>query len=88
MSSQATYATARASASLPPLGAAPSNCLPPAATAAPRRSCSRMVLASSRVVELVRAGLPTMHTDRIVDGGRTLEVARVKVNDAGRQALA
>jgi hypothetical protein len=45
-----------------------------------------MVLASSRVVELVRAGLPTMHTDRIVDGGRTLEVARVKVNDAGRPA--
>jgi hypothetical protein len=30
----------------------------------------------------------TVHTDRIVDGGRTLEVARVKVNDAGRQALA
>ena len=29
-----------------------------------------------------------VHTDRIVDGGRTLEVARVKVNDAGRQALA
>jgi hypothetical protein len=29
-----------------------------------------------------------MHTDRIVDGGRTLEVARVKVNDAGRQILA
>jgi hypothetical protein len=27
-----------------------------------------------------------MHTDRIVDGGRTLEVARVKVNDAGRPA--
>jgi hypothetical protein len=29
-----------------------------------------------------------MHTDRIVDGGRTLEVARVKVNDAGRQTIA
>jgi hypothetical protein len=41
-----------------------------------------------QVVELVRAGIATVHTDRIVDGGRTLEVARVKVTDAGRQALA
>jgi hypothetical protein len=41
-----------------------------------------------QVVELVRAGLATVHIDRIVDGGRTLEVARVKVTDAGRQALA
>jgi hypothetical protein len=41
-----------------------------------------------QMVELVSAGLATVHTDHIVAGGRTLEVARVKVNDAGRQALA
>jgi hypothetical protein len=42
----------------------------------------------AQMVQLVSAGRATVHIDRIVDGGRTLEVARVKVTDAGRQALA
>jgi hypothetical protein len=40
-----------------------------------------------QVVELVRAGLATVHADRVVAGGRTIEVARVKISAAGRRAL-
>jgi hypothetical protein len=40
------------------------------------------------IVRLVRAGLATAHTERVVAGGRRLEVARVRITEAGRRALA
>jgi hypothetical protein len=40
------------------------------------------------IVRLVRAGLATVHTERVVAGGRRLEVARVRITEAGRRALA
>jgi hypothetical protein len=39
------------------------------------------------IVRLVRAGLATVHTERVVAGGRRLEVARVRITDAGQRAL-
>jgi len=42
-----------------------------------------------QIVDLVRAGLATAHCQRVVagSGGRTIEVARVKITEAGRRAL-
>jgi hypothetical protein len=40
------------------------------------------------LVELVRAGLATAKTERVVAGGRTIEIARVTITAAGRRALA
>jgi hypothetical protein len=37
-----------------------------------------------QMVELVRAGLPTATAERVVVGRHTLEVARVRITDAGR----
>jgi hypothetical protein len=41
-----------------------------------------------QMVELVRAGLATAQAERVVAGGRTIEVARVRITEAGRRALA
>jgi hypothetical protein len=38
--------------------------------------------------DLLRAGLATAHVDRMMTGKRPMEVARLKITDAGRQALA
>jgi hypothetical protein len=38
------------------------------------------------LVELVRAGLATATSERVVAGGRTIEVARVRITGAGRLA--
>src|SRR5262245_58607883 len=40
------------------------------------------------LVELVRAGLASAHAERMVAGGKMMEVARVKISEAGWQALA
>jgi hypothetical protein len=40
------------------------------------------------LVELVNAGLANVTTERVVAGGRTIEVARVRITEAGRPALA
>jgi hypothetical protein len=40
------------------------------------------------VVELVRVGLATAQAERIVARGKSIEVARVKITEAGRRALA
>lgn len=40
------------------------------------------------MVELVRAGLATASTERVVASGLKLEVARVRITEAGRRALA
>jgi hypothetical protein len=39
------------------------------------------------MVELVRAGLATAQTERAVAGGRAIEVARVRITEAGWRAL-
>ncbi len=41
-----------------------------------------------QMVEMVRAGLATAQAERVVAGGRTLEVARVRITAEGRKALA
>ena len=40
------------------------------------------------LVELIRAGLATATTERLVAGERAMEVARVRITEAGRQVLA
>jgi hypothetical protein len=40
------------------------------------------------LVELVRAGLASAHAERMVVGGKMMEAARVKISEAGWQALA
>jgi hypothetical protein len=40
------------------------------------------------MVELVNAGLATATAERVVAGGKTIEVARVRITEAGRRALA
>jgi hypothetical protein len=39
------------------------------------------------LVDLVRAGLATAKSGRVVAGGRTIEVARVRITEAGRETL-
>jgi hypothetical protein len=40
------------------------------------------------MVELVKAGLATTKRERMVGDGRQTDVVRVRITDAGRQALA
>jgi hypothetical protein len=40
------------------------------------------------MVEFVRAGLASATAERVVAGRRTIEVARVRITEAGRRALA
>jgi hypothetical protein len=40
------------------------------------------------MVKLVRAGLATATAERVRAGGKTLEVARVRITAEGRRALA
>jgi len=40
------------------------------------------------LVKLVRAGLATAHTERMMAGSRAIDRARIKITDAGRRALA
>jgi hypothetical protein len=39
------------------------------------------------LVDLVRAGLATGKAERVVATGRTIEIARVRITEAGRRAL-
>ena len=62
--------------------------------AASRDGCTEAMLRAHgfsvrQIVDLVRAGLATAHSQRVVagGGGRTIEAARVKITEAGRQAL-
>jgi hypothetical protein len=45
-------------------------------------------LSIDMMVELVNGGLAIVTTERVVAGGRTIEVARVRITRAGRRALA
>jgi hypothetical protein len=38
------------------------------------------------LVELINAGLASAATERVVAGGQAIEVARVRITDAGRRA--
>jgi hypothetical protein len=40
-----------------------------------------------QLVELVRAGLASAQAERVVAGGKSIEVARVRITEAGRRAL-
>jgi hypothetical protein len=41
-----------------------------------------------QLVALVRAGLATASAERMVAGGKAIEVARMRITEAGRRALA
>ena len=41
-----------------------------------------------QMVELIRAGLASAHSGRMVAGGKPIEVTVVRITEAGRQALA
>jgi hypothetical protein len=54
--------------------------------------CTEAILAAhgftvEQLVEVVRAGLATATAERIVAGERTIEVARVRITEAGRRVL-
>ncbi len=40
-----------------------------------------------QMLELVRDGLATASAERVVAGGKSIEIARVKITEAGRQIL-
>jgi hypothetical protein len=40
------------------------------------------------LVELIRTGMATTWTERVVSGGHAMEVARVRITEVGRRALA
>jgi hypothetical protein len=55
----------------------------------PSQEPDRSAEAIRRVLpELVHAGVATATTECVVAGQRTIEVARVRITDAGRRALA
>jgi hypothetical protein len=39
------------------------------------------------LVELINAGLASVTTERVIAGDRAIQVTRVQITDAGRQAL-
>jgi len=60
--------------------------------AASTHGCTAAILTArgftiDMLVKLIRAGLATAGTERVVAGGRQMEVARVGITDAGRRAL-
>ena len=58
-----------------------------------REGCSKAMMRAhgfsiDMLVELVKVGLATTKRERMVAGGRQTDVARVRITEAGRQALA
>src|SRR5215472_9621422 len=43
---------------------------------------------SDRLVELINAGLASVTTERIVASSKTMEIARVRITEAGRRVMA
>ena len=39
------------------------------------------------LVDLIRTGMATTRTERVVAGGKTIEVARVRITDLGRRTV-
>jgi hypothetical protein len=61
--------------------------------AASRDGCTEAIMLAhgfsiDLMVELVNAGLATAQTERMVAAGKRIEVARVRITEAGRRALA
>jgi len=61
--------------------------------AASRDGCTEAIMMAhgftvAQMGELVRAGLASATAERVAAGGRTVEVARVRITETGRQALA
>jgi hypothetical protein len=61
--------------------------------ASSREGCTEAIMIAHgftvpQMVELVRTGLATTHTRRAIAGRRTIEIAYMKITEAGRQALA
>jgi hypothetical protein len=57
-----------------------------------RDGCTEAILLAhgftvDQIVELVRAGLATAHTQRVIVARRAVEIAHVKITEAGRRAL-
>ena len=73
----------RDSAAPSPTAAARSNCSPPAATAAREAIMLAHGFSIELMVELVRAGLATARAERMVAGGRAMEVVRVRITEKG-----
>ena len=71
-----------------PTVAAPLSCSPRLPTAAPRRLMFANGFTAELLLELVRAGLASAHAERVVADGRMMEVARMKISEAGWQAVA
>jgi hypothetical protein len=60
--------------------------------AASRDGCTEAIMLAhgftvAQMVELVRAGLATATPERMVAGGKAMEIARVRITEAGRRAL-
>jgi hypothetical protein len=58
-----------------------------------REGCTKAMMRAhgfsiDMLVELVKVGLATTKRERMVAGGRQTDVARVRITEAGRQALA
>jgi hypothetical protein len=83
----ATSAATMSTAASGHAAAARSNCLPPVETAATEAIMIAHGFTVEQMVDLVRAGLATAQAERIGAGGRMIEVARVRITEAGRQAL-
>jgi len=61
--------------------------------AASRDGCTEAILFAHglsviQMVDLVREGLATAHSRRVIVGKRVIEIAHLKITEAGRQALA
>jgi hypothetical protein len=61
--------------------------------AASRKGCTKALmrahgLSIDMLLDLLKAGLATTKRERMVAGGRQTDVARVRITEAGREALA
>jgi hypothetical protein len=63
-----------------------SNCSRPPATVRPKRSCAPTASRSSRWSTLYAPGWRP-RPERMVAGGKAMEIARVRITEAGRRAL-
>ena len=60
--------------------------------AASRDGCTEAIMLAQgftvpQMVDLVRAGLASATAERVRAGGKTIEVARMRITEAGRRAL-
>jgi hypothetical protein len=61
--------------------------------AASRDGCTEAIMvahgfAVDMLADLISAGLATARIERVMAGGRSIDVVRVRITDAGRRALA